>query len=72
MLGGPQFFDMVHWMKQSRFVAYDIFGFHYRPLDNALCQVDMAFVREDGPSASLTFTPLRSSVRLTLRASGRS
>jgi FkbM family methyltransferase len=49
MLGGPQFFDIVHWMKQSRFVAYDIFGFHYRPLDNALCQVDMAFVREDGP-----------------------
>jgi FkbM family methyltransferase len=49
MLGGPQFFDIVDWMKQSRFVAYDIFGFHYRPLDNALCQVDMAFVREDGP-----------------------
>jgi len=31
------------------FVAYDIFGFLYRPLDNALAQTDMIFVRENGP-----------------------
>jgi FkbM family methyltransferase len=48
MIGGPQVFDIVHWMKNSGFVVYDIFGFHYRPLDNALCQVDMIFVREQG------------------------
>jgi FkbM family methyltransferase len=46
MIGGPQLFDIVHWMKNSGFVVYDIYGFHYRPLDNALCQVDMVFVRE--------------------------
>lgn len=48
LIGGPQFYDIVPWMKQSGFVAYDIFGGHYRPLDGALAQVDMIFVREDG------------------------
>jgi FkbM family methyltransferase len=46
MIGGPQVFDVVYWMRDSGFVVYDIYGFHYRPLDNALCQVDMVFVRE--------------------------
>ncbi|PYU50567.1 MAG: FkbM family methyltransferase [Acidobacteria bacterium] len=49
MIGGPQFYDIVHFMKQCGFVAYDIFGVNYRPLDGALAQVDMIFVREDGP-----------------------
>jgi FkbM family methyltransferase len=48
MIGGPQVFDIVGWMKDSGFVVYDIYGFHYRPLDNALCQVDMVFVRAQG------------------------
>jgi FkbM family methyltransferase len=48
MIGGPQFYDVVHFMKQSGFVAYDIFAVNYRPLDGALAQVDMIFVREDG------------------------
>jgi FkbM family methyltransferase len=48
MIGGPQVFDIVHWMKNAGFVVYDIYGFHYRPLDEALCQVDMIFVREQG------------------------
>jgi len=48
MIGGAQFFDVVHFMKQSGFVAYDIFAFNYRPLDGALAQVDMIFVRENG------------------------
>jgi FkbM family methyltransferase len=48
MIGGPQFFDVVTYMKESGFVAYDIFGANYRPLDDALFQVDMTFVREDG------------------------
>jgi FkbM family methyltransferase len=48
MIGGPQLFDIVHWMKNAGFVVYDIWGFSYRPLDNALAQVDLAFVREAG------------------------
>jgi hypothetical protein len=35
-------------MKNRGFVAYDISGLQYRPLDNALSQVDIAFVKEDG------------------------
>jgi FkbM family methyltransferase len=49
MIGGPQFYDIMHFMKQSGFVAYDVFAVNYRPLDGALAQVDMIFVREDGP-----------------------
>jgi FkbM family methyltransferase len=48
MIGGPQFYDIVYFMKQSGFVAYDIFAVNYRPLDGALAQVDMIFVRENG------------------------
>lgn len=44
--GGPDFFDVVSNMKKRGFVAYDIFGLHYRPFDNALCQIDMMFVRD--------------------------
>jgi hypothetical protein len=35
-------------MRERGFVAYDIFGGHTRPLDGALGQIDMAFVRESG------------------------
>jgi len=49
MIGGPQLFDVVSRMKQLGFVVYDVWGFLYRPFDNALCQLDIAFVREDGP-----------------------
>jgi FkbM family methyltransferase len=48
MFGGPQLFDAVAYMKERGFVVYDIWGFLYRPLDGALAQVDIAFVREDG------------------------
>jgi FkbM family methyltransferase len=48
MIGGPQAFDIMRWMKDVGFVVYDIWGHNYRPFDNALCQVDMAFVREQG------------------------
>jgi FkbM family methyltransferase len=48
MIGGPQFFDVVSRLKQLGFVPYDLFGFQYRPLDGALSQLDMIFVREDG------------------------
>jgi len=46
--GGPQFFDILEFMNSRGFVAYDIVGLQYRPLDNALSQVDMAFVKERG------------------------
>jgi FkbM family methyltransferase len=47
-VGGPQFFDVVTAMKDWRFAAYDICGGHCRPLDGALAQVDVAFVKEHG------------------------
>lgn len=49
LMGAPQLYDVVSRMKQLGFVVYDIYGFLYRPFDNALCQVDMIFVREHGP-----------------------
>jgi FkbM family methyltransferase len=52
MIGGPQFYDLVIYMKAAGFVAYDIFAVNYRPLDGALAQVDMIFVREVGPFRS--------------------
>jgi FkbM family methyltransferase len=48
MIGAPQLYDVLSWMKQVGFVAYDIFGFLYRPLDRALAQADIVFVRERG------------------------
>jgi FkbM family methyltransferase len=48
LIGGPQLADVVARMKQYGFAAYDIYGFNYRPLDNALGQVDMVFVQEGG------------------------
>jgi len=48
MIGGPQLYDVVARMKELGFVTYDIGGFLYRPLDGALAQVDMTFVREHG------------------------
>jgi FkbM family methyltransferase len=46
--GGPQFHEVVAHMQARGFVAYDFFGFQYRPLDGALSQADVAFVRETG------------------------
>ena len=47
-IDGPQFYDVVTYMKERGFVAYDIFGGHSRSLDGALAQVDMSFVWEEG------------------------
>jgi FkbM family methyltransferase len=46
--GGPQFHDVVGYMKNRGFVAYDIYGGAFRPLDGSLGQIDMAFVKENG------------------------
>lgn len=48
MRGAPQFYDIVAAMKQRGFVAYDIIPGLNRPLDNALGQVDIMFVKEAG------------------------
>jgi FkbM family methyltransferase len=45
---GPQFYDVIHYMKDSGFCVYDIFGHYYRPLDCALAAVDVVFVKEKG------------------------
>lgn len=47
MKNSPEFYDVIHYMKNIGFVAYDIiFGWN-RPLDNALGQVDIVFVKEN-------------------------
>jgi len=46
--GCPLLHDVVHFMKRAGFVAYDFLPLNYRPLDGALAQADMIFVREDG------------------------
>lgn len=45
---GPECADVLAYMKARGFVPYDIVGLQYRPLDGALSQVDMAFVKENG------------------------
>jgi hypothetical protein len=35
-------------MKKKKYVAYDVFGGHNRPLDGARAQADIAFVKENG------------------------
>jgi FkbM family methyltransferase len=44
----PEFYEVIRYMKERGFVAYDIFGGHNRPLDGARAQADVAFVKEDG------------------------
>lgn len=45
---GPQFGDVVAFMESNGFVPYDMFGLQYRPLDQALSQVDIVFVKKFG------------------------
>jgi hypothetical protein len=45
----PDFADTVIAMKHRGFVPYDILDYMTRPLDGALGQVDVVFVKENGP-----------------------
>jgi FkbM family methyltransferase len=45
--GMPEFYDVVHFMHQKGYVAYDFPGFIRRPYDGALGQCDIAFVKKD-------------------------
>lgn len=46
--GSPQFAEIIYSLKQQGFVAYDILPTWNRPLDDALGQVDIVFVQEQG------------------------
>lgn len=46
--GGPECAEIIGYMKHRGFVPYDIVGLQYRPLDGALSQADIAFVKEHG------------------------
>lgn len=48
MKQSPELFDVVAYMKDLGFAVYDIYGGHDRPLDGALGQCDIAFVKENG------------------------
>ncbi len=48
MKDSPDFFDVIYYMKNIGFVAYDIQLAWNRPFDNALGQVNMIFVKENG------------------------
>lgn len=48
MKGAPQFSDVVIYMKDRGFVPYDIILGWNRPLDGALGQVDIVFVKDVG------------------------
>jgi FkbM family methyltransferase len=43
----PLLHEMTGWLFQRGYVAYDISGLGRRPLDGALWQADMIFVRQD-------------------------
>jgi len=43
-----QFDEVVEFIHDAGFVAWDLIDLGYRPLDGALCQLDIVFVRADG------------------------
>ncbi len=45
----PDFFEIIRFMHNHGFALYDILDGLYRPYDDALGQLDLAFVKEDGP-----------------------
>ncbi|MDX2478964.1 MAG: FkbM family methyltransferase [Desulfuromusa sp.] len=48
MRNSPQFHEVIFYMKQRGFVTFDIIPGWNRPLDDALGQVDIIFVKENG------------------------
>ncbi len=44
----PLLHEVIAFMAGRGFVPYDILGLLYRPLDGALCQTDVCFVKENG------------------------
>jgi FkbM family methyltransferase len=50
--GNPLLHDVVPFMHQRNFQAYDICTLMRRPLDQALIQIDMIFIKRDSPLLS--------------------
>jgi len=50
--GAPLLHEVISFMHCAGFVAYDIVEFHRRPLDRALNQIDIIFVRPTSPLIS--------------------
>lgn len=46
--GQPVFSDVIDFMLQRDYVVYDFGGFSRRPLDGALAQCDICFVKKNG------------------------
>lgn len=46
--GVPLIDEVIFFMKSQGYVVYDLFDLKLRPLDGALFQVDLAFVKEKG------------------------
>jgi FkbM family methyltransferase len=49
MKGTPLIASMIQIMGEKGFVPYDLFGLNYRPLDQALAQMDIVFVPTTSP-----------------------
>jgi FkbM family methyltransferase len=47
--GAPLLDEALSFMRGAGFVAYDILEIHRRPLDGAMNQIDILFLREDSP-----------------------
>lgn len=47
--GVPLLADIIAWLSERNWVAYDICGLTRRPLDKALWQADFVFVSTDSP-----------------------
>ncbi len=46
---GPEIAEVIAFLRQQGFVVYDVLGGGRRPLDSALAQLDLLFVKEDSP-----------------------
>ena len=44
----PEFYDIIIYMKDKGYVVFDLFGGLNRPIDQALAQKDIMFVKEKG------------------------
>ncbi len=68
--GSPTIREILEYMESNVFALYDIVGQLYRPLDNALAQVDLVFVKDLGPLRT-THAFATTSQRATLLMGGR-
>jgi hypothetical protein len=57
--GGSEIFDLVEFMNSHGFSIYEFFDPLYRPLDGAMSQIDIAFVRKAGMFRSQHFYATR-------------